>query len=145
MDSFALPVEGCETRVNASEHAYGWMVGYSSTLEKVGRLENQIGWYHSHPGYGCWLSGVDVATQRMQQAGMDPYLAIVVDPTQTCAAGKVEIGAFRCYPESYKPPSAAPSEYQVCVYPSACESARLLACALATPFNLPASMLGALC
>eukprot|EP00038_Savillea_parva_P010024 m.187408 g.187408 ORF g.187408 m.187408 type:complete len:337 (+) comp17066_c0_seq1:103-1113(+) len=112
MDSFALPVEGCETRVNASEQAYAWMVGYSSTLEKVGRLENQIGWYHSHPGYGCWLSGVDVATQRLQQAGQDPYLAIVVDPTQTCAAGKVEIGAFRCYPDGYKPPNAAPSEYQ---------------------------------
>ena len=21
-----------------------------------------IGWYHSHPGYGCWLSGIDVST-----------------------------------------------------------------------------------
>ena len=23
-----------------------------------------VGWYHSHPGYGCWLSGVDVNTQQ---------------------------------------------------------------------------------
>jgi hypothetical protein len=22
-----------------------------------------VGWYHSHPGYGCWLSGIDVGTQ----------------------------------------------------------------------------------
>lgn len=22
-----------------------------------------MGWYHSHPGYGCWLSGIDVGTQ----------------------------------------------------------------------------------
>lgn len=112
MDSYALPVEGCETRVNASEQAYSWMVIYSSRLEEVGRLENQIGWYHSHPGYGCWLSGIDVNTQRMQQQGQDPYLAIVVDPTKTCAAGKVEIGAFRCYPDGYTPPDASASEYQ---------------------------------
>lgn len=22
-----------------------------------------VGWYHSHPGFGCWLSGVDMNTQ----------------------------------------------------------------------------------
>jgi COP9 signalosome complex subunit 5 len=32
-------------------------------IRKVGRLENVVGWYHSHPGYGCWLSGIDVGTQ----------------------------------------------------------------------------------
>lgn len=25
-----------------------------------------VGWYHSHPGFGCWLSGVDVNTQQVQ-------------------------------------------------------------------------------
>jgi COP9 signalosome complex subunit 5 len=28
------------------------------------------------------------------------------------SAGKVEVGAFRTYPEGYTPPDAAPSEYQ---------------------------------
>lgn len=28
-----------------------------------GKVENICGWYHSHPGYGCWLSGIDVQTQ----------------------------------------------------------------------------------
>ncbi len=32
----------------------------------------------------------------------DPYLAVVVDPVRTMASGKVEIGAFRTYPEGYK-------------------------------------------
>ena len=58
-----------------------------------------VGWYHSHPGYGCWLSGIDVGTQMTQQQYQDPFLAIVVDPHRTIAAGKVEIGAFRTYPE----------------------------------------------
>ena len=58
-----------------------------------------VGWYHSHPGYGCWLSGIDVGTQAIQQQYQEPFLAIVVDPHRTIAAGKVEIGAFRTYPE----------------------------------------------
>lgn len=34
-----------------------------------------------------------------QQMYQDPFLAVVVDPHRTIAAGKVEIGAFRTYPE----------------------------------------------
>jgi proteasome lid subunit RPN8/RPN11 len=53
----------------------------------------------SHPGYGCWLSGIDVNTQQNNQKFNDPYLAVVIDPNRTVSAGKVEIGAFRTYPE----------------------------------------------
>eukprot|EP00041_Stephanoeca_diplocostata_P031567 m.985851 g.985851 ORF g.985851 m.985851 type:complete len:338 (+) comp23986_c2_seq1:428-1441(+) len=112
MDAFALPVDGCETRVSAQEEAYAYMFSYIELIKKVGRLENVIGWYHSHPGYGVWLSGIDVSTQRLNQQAQDPFLAVVVDPTRTCTSGKVEIGAFRCYPDGYKPPDAAASEYQ---------------------------------
>ena len=35
-----------------------------------------------------------------------------IDPTRTCAAGKVELGAFRTYPKGFKPPDEGPSEYQ---------------------------------
>lgn len=73
-------------------------------VQSVGRLENIVGWYHSHPGYGCWLSGIDVGTQMTQQQFNDPFLAIVVDPHRTIAAGKVEIGAFRTYPEAHTVP-----------------------------------------
>lgn len=66
---------------------------------QVGRSENIVGWYHSHPGYGCWLSGIDVTTQLNNQMFQDPFLAIVIDPNRTISAGKVEIGAFRAYPE----------------------------------------------
>ncbi|POI25845.1 hypothetical protein CIB84_010406, partial [Bambusicola thoracicus] len=56
----------------------------------VGRLENAIGWYHSHPGYGCWLSGIDVSTQMLNQQFQEPFVAVV----------------------GYKPPDEGPSEYQ---------------------------------
>lgn len=71
-----------------------------------------MGWYHSHPGYGCWLSGIDVSTQMLNQQFQEPFLAVVIDPTRTVSAGKVEIGAFRTYPEGYKPADDPISEYQ---------------------------------
>ena len=115
MDSFALPVEGTETRVNAQAQAYEYMPTYIEKAKEVGRLENAIGWYHSHPGYGCWLSGIDVATQMLNQSFQDPFVAIVVDPVRTISAGKVELGAFRTYPKDYKPPNEGPSEYQITI------------------------------
>jgi hypothetical protein len=66
---------------------------------QVGRLENAIGWYHSHPGYGCWLSGIDVSTQMLNQNFQEPFVAIVIDPVRTISAGKVCLGAFRTYPK----------------------------------------------
>jgi len=112
MDSFALPVEGTEVRVNAAVEGYEYMVNYLSLIEQVGRAENAIGWYHSHPGYGCWLSGIDVGTQMLNQKFQEPWLAIVVDPVRTMSSGKVELGAFRTYPEGHTPPGDSTSEYQ---------------------------------
>nr|ASF90281.1 hypothetical protein SPAR01397 [Bartheletia paradoxa] len=112
LDSFALPVTGTETRVNAGNEANEYMVQFLESAKSVGRLENAIGWYHSHPGYGCWLSGIDVDTQKTNQMFQDPFVAVVIDPNRTISAGKVDIGAFRTYPEGYTPPNAAKDEYQ---------------------------------
>ncbi|POW11550.1 hypothetical protein PSHT_08439 [Puccinia striiformis] len=148
MDSFALPVQGTETRVNAASEANEYMVEFlersknvhgigialrlssmlyntfwrklmtgtfDGKIYQVGRLENVVGWYHSHPGYGCWLSGIDVSTQLTNQTYTDPFVAIVIDPNRTISAGRVDIGAFRTFPEGYTPPSAGKNkddEYQ---------------------------------
>jgi len=112
MDSFALPVEGTETRVNAQAQAYEYMSNYMDSAKPVGRQENAIGWYHSHPGYGCWLSGIDVTTQMTNQSYQEPFVAIVIDPVRTISSGKVCLGAFRTYPKGYKSQNDEPSEYQ---------------------------------
>ena len=97
LDSFALPVQGTETRVNAGAEATEYMVAYfqgsqsgvrrsllflycysTSVVLQAGRPENLVGWYHSHPGYGCWLSGIDVSTQMNNQKHTDPFVAVVV-------------------------------------------------------------------
>ncbi|RUS13243.1 JAB1/Mov34/MPN/PAD-1 ubiquitin protease-domain-containing protein, partial [Jimgerdemannia flammicorona] len=86
MDSFALPVEGTETRVNAMNEANEYSVNHTETCKQVrevgsfwgvGRLENVLGWYHSHPGYGCWLSGIDCSTQLLMQQFQEPFVAVV--------------------------------------------------------------------
>jgi COP9 signalosome complex subunit 5 len=100
-DAFRLPVEGTETRVNAQTEADEYMVEFLARARAQGQSENAVGWYHSHPGYGCWLSGIDVNTQKTWQQFQDPFLAVVIDPDRTVSAGKVEIGAFRTYPEAY--------------------------------------------
>lgn len=101
MDTFALPVLATETRVNAGAEANEYMCSHQDACERVNRPENICGWYHSHPGYGCYLSGIDVGTQMLYQKHQEPFCAIVIDPFRTMASGKVEIGCFRTFPESY--------------------------------------------
>ncbi|KAJ2979648.1 hypothetical protein NUW58_g7150 [Xylaria curta] len=113
-DAFGLPVEGTETRVNAQDDANEYMIQYLQLSRDQGsREENAIGWYHSHPGYGCWLSGIDVGTEQMQQKFNDPFVAVVIDPDRTISAGRVEIGAFRTFPEGFEAAVSKPSSTQV--------------------------------
>lgn len=78
-----------------------------------------VGWYHSHPGFGCWLSSVDVNTQQVSTLSIDIHVhgrqlaeslcflllqsfeqlnpravSVVIDPIQS-VKGKVVIDAFR--------------------------------------------------
>jgi COP9 signalosome complex subunit 5 len=70
-DAFPLPVEGTETRVSAQSEANEYMIEYNDCAKRNGREEHVVGWYHSHPGYGCWLSGIDVDTQSQNQMFSD--------------------------------------------------------------------------
>lgn len=63
-------------------------------LKQTGRPEMVVGWYHSHPGFGCWLSGVDMNTQTSFEQLNTRAVAVVVDPVQS-VKGKVVIDAFR--------------------------------------------------
>lgn len=63
-------------------------------LKATARPESVVGWYHSHPGFGCWLSGVDCNTQQSFEQLHPRCVAVVVDPIQS-VEGKVVIDAFR--------------------------------------------------
>jgi proteasome lid subunit RPN8/RPN11 len=68
----------------------------SVQLNKIG--ENiVVGWCHSHPSYGCFLSSTDVSTQR-RFFNEDFHIAGVFDPLKKEAFGdKVNAMAKRFY------------------------------------------------
>lgn len=63
-------------------------------LKVVGRQQICVGWYHSHPGFGCWLSMVDVTTQKSFEQLSGRCVAVVIDPVQS-VRGMVVMDAFR--------------------------------------------------
>jgi len=92
VDVFAMPQSGTGVSVEAVDPVF--QTNMMEMLKQTGRPETVVGWYHSHPGFGCWLSGVDVNTQESFEALSDRAVAVVIDPVQS-VKGKVVIDAFR--------------------------------------------------
>ena len=63
IDVFAMPQSGTGVSVEAVDPVF--QTKMLEMLQQTDRTENVVGWYHSHPGFGCWLSGVDVGTQQV--------------------------------------------------------------------------------
>jgi len=61
VDVFAMPQHGTGVSVEAVDPVF--QTNMLDMLKQTGRPEMVVGWYHSHPGFGCWLSGVDMNTQ----------------------------------------------------------------------------------
>ncbi|KAJ2380366.1 multicatalytic endopeptidase, partial [Coemansia sp. RSA 2559] len=92
VDVFAMPQSGTSVSVEAIDEAY--QATMMDMLKQTGRVESVVGWYHSHPGFGCWLSSVDINTQQAFERLNSRAVAVVVDPIQS-VRGKVVIDAFR--------------------------------------------------
>lgn len=92
IDVFAMPQSGTGVSVEAVDPVF--QTKMLDMLKQTGRPEMVVGWYHSHPGFGCWLSGVDINTQQSFEALNTRAVAVVVDPIQS-VKGKVVIDAFR--------------------------------------------------
>eukprot|EP01094_Clydonella_sp_ATCC50884_P027253 TRINITY_DN775_c0_g1_i1.p1 TRINITY_DN775_c0_g1~~TRINITY_DN775_c0_g1_i1.p1 ORF type:complete len:308 (+),score=126.00 TRINITY_DN775_c0_g1_i1:119-1042(+) len=92
IDVFAMPQSGTGVSVEAVDPVF--QTKMLDMLKQVGRPEMVVGWYHSHPGFGCWLSGVDINTQQSFEQLNERAVAVVVDPIQS-VKGKVVIDAFR--------------------------------------------------
>jgi len=92
IDVFAMPQSGTGVSVEAVDEAF--QTDMMEMLNQTGRNESVVGWYHSHPGFGCWLSGVDINTQASFENLTKRAVAVVVDPIQS-VKGKVVIDAFR--------------------------------------------------
>ncbi|KAF6805495.1 26s proteasome regulatory subunit [Colletotrichum musicola] len=92
VDVFAMPQSGTGVSVEAVDPVF--QMKMMDMLRQTGRPEAVVGWYHSHPGFGCWLSSVDINTQQSFEQLTPRAVAVVVDPIQS-VKGKVVIDAFR--------------------------------------------------
>jgi len=95
VDVFAFPQSGTTVSVETIDEKF--QMDMLEALKQVGRPENMVGWYHSHPGFGCWLSDVDVNTAKTIEKLNARSVAVVVDPIQS-VKGKVVLDAFRTIP-----------------------------------------------
>ena len=110
VDVFAMPQSGTGVSVEAVDPVFQKTMmdmlkqtgrsasetakGLPDQMLTLNRPETVVGWYHSHPGFGCWLSSVDINTQQSFEALTPRAVAVVVDPIQS-VKGKVVIDAFR--------------------------------------------------
>mmetsp|Transcript_120 Transcript_120/g.156 ORF Transcript_120/g.156 Transcript_120/m.156 type:complete len:312 (-) Transcript_120:178-1113(-) len=92
VDVFAMPQSGTSVSVEAVDPVF--QTKMLDMLQQTGRGEMVVGWYHSHPGFGCWLSPTDINTQNSFEALNPRAVALVVDPIQS-VKGKVVIDCFR--------------------------------------------------
>jgi len=92
VDVFAMPQNGTGVSIEAVDAVFQQQM--CDMLKQTGRPEEVVGWYHSHPGFGCWLSNVDINTQQSFEALNPRAVAVVIDPIQS-VRGKVVIDAFR--------------------------------------------------
>lgn len=92
IDVFSMPQSGTSVTIEAVDPVF--QTKMLDVLRATGRTETVVGWYHSHPGFGCWLSSTDVSTQSAFETICKRAVAVVVDPIQS-VKGKVVIDAFR--------------------------------------------------
>ena len=59
VDVFAMPQSGTGVSVEAVDPVF--QTKMLDMLKQTNRPQMVVGWYHSHPGFGCWLSGVDMS------------------------------------------------------------------------------------
>ena len=92
VDVFAMPQSGTSVTVEAVDPVF--QTKMLDMLKQTGRPEMVVGWYHSHPGFGCWLSSTDINTQNAFEQLNSRAVALVIDPIQS-VKGKVVIDCFR--------------------------------------------------
>jgi len=71
------PNTASSVSVRFSESSFGELS--SKLFSAVSADQIVVGWLHSHPGLGCFLSGTDIATQQ-RYFDHPQAIAVVVDP-----------------------------------------------------------------
>lgn len=96
-DIFTSSRLGTFVSVEIGSREQGKFLKLKSFMDKLNKQGSHCAWYHTHPGYGPFLSYTDVTTQSKKQKMFPTIGALVLDPIQTKKSGRLYLGAFHCY------------------------------------------------
>lgn len=94
-DVFSMPQTATGQSVEAVDPEY--QVHMLDKLKVVGRHENVVGWYHSHPGFGCWLSSEDVMTASSYE-NLTPAVSPSWSILSSLCEGRLSLTRFAPFP-----------------------------------------------
>ncbi|WXG42791.1 MAG: Mov34/MPN/PAD-1 family protein [Promethearchaeati archaeon SRVP18_Atabeyarchaeia-1] len=77
----------------------------ASEYGEQGKKKSIVGWYHSHPDLGCFVSSTDFETQRRFQALFSDAIGLVIDPSPPERLAVFRVGEEK--PKSVKEEAAA--------------------------------------
>ncbi|KAI5327643.1 hypothetical protein L3X38_027039 [Prunus dulcis] len=105
VDVVAMPQRGTGVNAEAIDHVF--QTDMLDMLKQTQRHEMVVGWYHSHPGFGCWLCGaasdsfvkkslllLELFTLDILSMLLD-HLSLLYSRSFLSVKGKVVIDAFR--------------------------------------------------
>ena len=90
VDVFAMPQSGTGVSVEAVDPVF--QTRMLDMLKQTNRPQMVVGWYHSHPGFGCWLSGVDINTYALSL----PLTSTSAALSRVCALGSPAVAVPLC-------------------------------------------------
>lgn len=63
MDAIPVLLDDCSNvHCDFGDKANNYLINHEEFTGQTGGLLGRVGWFHSHPGFGVWLSGTDVVT-----------------------------------------------------------------------------------
>ena len=83
-DSYLYPVVGTDSSIVVTLESKIKTNKRIDLLSKIGRYEDDVGWYHSHPNLHCFYSNTDVRQHlinRIEKLGT--AIGLVIDPINT--------------------------------------------------------------
>jgi len=87
VDVFSMPQNGTGVSVESVDEEF--QTKMLDMLKQTGRKEMVVGWYHSHPGFGCWLSGIDMNMQetfeRLHPVFYFYFLSFIIEVCCCCS------------------------------------------------------------
>jgi proteasome lid subunit RPN8/RPN11 len=99
IDRIVFVSEGDEISVSFSEEDF---TAFENILEGNSYC---VGWWHSHPGYGLFLSQTDISTHIYSfQLHNDQSVALIVEPTKIDINGRAAFQFFQVNGEQGKTP-----------------------------------------